>query len=163
MVTFVGSFVSEEARQWNATKDAEEARIKALHPESEAVQKEKLDEWTKAHPAPKVSIAQVADHIDHIRSIAGIEHIGIGSDFDGFEMTPVGLEGVEGYPALFAELIRRGYGDDEIRAIAGRNLLRVWRKAEAVAVKLQQERKASDVLIEDVDTPVNKVSATAHE
>jgi membrane dipeptidase len=163
MVTFVTSFVSEEARQWDAAKDAEEARLKALHPESETARTAKLEEWTAAHPAPKVTIAQVADHIDHIRKVAGIEHVGIGGDFDGFSITPVGLEGVQGYPALFAELIRRGYSDDEIRAVAGRNLLRVWHKAEVVAAKLQKERRASDVLIEDVDTPMKKESASPHE
>ncbi|MFA6955071.1 MAG: dipeptidase [Thermoanaerobaculia bacterium] len=163
MVTFVGAFVSEEARQWNASKDAEEARLKALHPESEEARKAGLEAWTTANPQPTVTISQVADHVDHIRKVAGVEHVGIGSDFDGFSYPPVGLEGVQGYPALFAELIRRGYTDDEVRAIAGRNLLRVWHKAEAVAATLQKVKRASDVLIEDVDSPVKNESPTTHE
>lgn len=163
MVTFVGGFDSEPLRQWNAAKAGEEARLKSLHPESEATRKAKLDAWTKANPAPEVPLSLVADHIDHIRKVAGVEHVGIGGDFEGFSIAPVGLGGVEGYPALFAELIRRGYSDDEIRAVAGRNLLRVWRKAETVAARLQKERGASDVLIEDVDAPLKKETAQPHE
>src|SRR5262249_44222689 len=91
MVTFVPSFVSEEVRAWSAQHDAEEARLKALHPESPDQVKSELDAWSKAHPAPRATIAQVADHVEHIRQVAGVDHVGIGSDFDGITSTPDGL------------------------------------------------------------------------
>lgn len=163
MVTFVAGFDSEAVRQWNASKSGEEARLKALHPESEATRKTMLEAWTKANPEPRVPIGQVADHIDHLRKVAGVEHVGIGGDFDGFSAAPVGLEGVDGYPVLFAELLRRGYSDDELRAIAGRNILRVMRKADSVAKRLQSVRQPSGTLIEDVDQPRVVNGATAHE
>jgi membrane dipeptidase len=106
-----------------------------------------MDQWKKEHPQPKATIAQVADHIDHIRKIAGIESVGIGSDFDGIEITPEGLEGVDTYPALFAELARRGWTDGELAALAGRNLLRVMREAEQVAAKLQAQEAPSNATI----------------
>ena len=163
MVTFVSGFDSEAVRQWNAAKSGEEARLKSLHPENAAIRTELLEAWKKTNPEPHISTVQVADHVDHLRKVAGIEHIGIGSDFDGFDSAPVGLEGVEGYPVLFAELLRRGYSDDDLRAIAGRNLLRVMRKAEALAKRLQPERPPSGTLIEDVDQPRVANGATAHE
>jgi membrane dipeptidase len=81
----------------------------------------------------------VADHIDHIVKVAGIDHVGLGSDFDGIEVTPRGLESVADYPNLFAELIRRGWTDDMLAKLAGQNLLRVMRKAEAVADSMKQK------------------------
>jgi membrane dipeptidase len=92
-----------------------------------------LAAWKAAHPQPKVSVAQVADHIDHVRRLAGIDHVGYGSDFDGITTTPVGLEDVSTFPALTAELLRRGYSDADARKVLGLNLLRVLRQAEAVA------------------------------
>jgi membrane dipeptidase len=95
------------------------------------------------HPQPVVTIAQVADHIDHIVKVAGIDHVGLGSDFDGIEVTPRGLESVADYPNLFAELIRRGWTDDMLAKLAGQNLLRVMRKAEAVAASMKALPPAS--------------------
>jgi membrane dipeptidase len=92
---------------------------------------------------PEATIADVADHIDHVAAIAGIDHVGIGSDFDGITDTPVGLEDVSTYPALFAELSRRGWSEEEMRKLAGENLLRAWQEAEAVARRLQRERPPS--------------------
>jgi membrane dipeptidase len=86
--------------------------------------------WQKTNVAPRATIAQVADHIDHIRKITGIDHIGLGSDFDGIESVPLGLEDVSTYPALIAELIRRGYSDEDLAKITNRNILRVLRAAE---------------------------------
>jgi len=93
----------------------------------------------------------VADHIDHIRQTAGIDHIGIGADFDGITSVPVGLEDVSTYPMLTAELIRRGYSDEEVLKILGNNVLRVMRKAEEVAMRLQKERNPSGARIEVLD------------
>ena len=86
------------------------------------------------------TLTDVADHIDHLRKVAGIDHVGIGSDFDGFHGSTKGLEDVSCYPALLAELLRRGYSKDDLKKIAGLNVLRVLREAEKVAAKLQKER-----------------------
>jgi membrane dipeptidase len=90
-----------------------------------------------------VTIAQVADHIEHIRDVAGIDHVGIGGDFDGNDLWPVGLDDVSTYPNLFAELIRRGWSDEDLGKLAGGNILRVLRTAEAVAARLQATRAPS--------------------
>ena len=151
MVTFVPSFVSEDVRAWNAAEDAEEARLKALHPEDPEQVKSGLEAWSKANPTPRATLAQVADHIEHVRKVAGIDHVGIGSDFDGITSVPIGLEGVDDYPVLLAELMRRGWTDEEIRKLAGQNLLRTLRETERVAARLRKERAASDALIEELD------------
>jgi membrane dipeptidase len=151
MVTFVPSFVSEEVRAWNAENDAEEARLKALYPGDPALVKRELDDWRRQHPVPRATLEQVADHVEHVRQVAGIDHVGIGSDFDGITSVPLGLEGVGDYPNLFAELLRRGWTDEEIEKLAGLNVLRVLREAERVAQRLQKERPASDARIEELD------------
>jgi membrane dipeptidase len=94
-----------------------------------------IDTWRKANPAPRATLQQVADHVDHIKKVAGIDHIGFGGDFDGITTVVQGLEDVSTYPALVAELLKRGYSDEDIKKIAGRNLLRVFKGAEAVAGK----------------------------
>jgi membrane dipeptidase len=104
----------------------------------------------------EATLADVADHIDHIAAIAGIEHVGIGSDFDGISSTPVGLEDVSTYPALFAELSRRGWTEEDLRLLAGENVLRVMGEAEAVARRLQRERPPSTATIEGLDGPVSQ-------
>ncbi|MFL6291103.1 MAG: dipeptidase [Thermoanaerobaculia bacterium] len=154
MVTFVPSFISEEVRTWNSQEDAEEARLKALHPEDPKKVEADLETWRKEHPVPRATLAQVADHIEHVRKIAGIDHVGIGSDFDGITSVPVGLEGVDDYPVLFAELLRRGWTDDEVKKLAGHNVLRVFREVEKVSARLRKERPASDALIEELDGTV---------
>jgi membrane dipeptidase len=105
-----------------------------------------VDAWTKANPSPRATIADAADHIDHIKQVAGIDHIGLGGDFDGIDTVVVGLEDVSKYPALTAELLRRGYKDDEVRKIIGGNVLRVMREVERVSKKLQSERGPSTML-----------------
>ena len=106
--------------------------------------------WQKANPAPRVTVAHIADNIDHIRRVAGIDHIGLGSDFDG-GANVVGLEDVSKFPNLTAELLRRGYSDNDIKKILGLNVLRALRGAEAVAKRLQKQRPASAALIEQLD------------
>jgi membrane dipeptidase len=112
-----------------------------------------MEAWDKANPAPKATLSQVADHIDHIRKVAGIDHIGIGADYDGMDSQPEGLDDVSTYPALFAELLRRGYSDGDVQKIAGRNVLRVMRAAEGVAQRLQKARPPSLATIEGLDGP----------
>jgi membrane dipeptidase len=145
MVTFVPAFVSDEARLLFAEEKAVKARFDALNPGDPEAAKRALEEWKKAHSDPKATLRQVADHIDHIRKVAGIDHIGLGSDFDGVPTTTTGLDGVDDFPALLAELFRRGYSDDDVRKIAGRNLLRVFKKVEDVGRRLQKERSPEDL------------------
>lgn len=133
MVTFVPGFVSETVRAWNAGRAAEDARLKSLNPGNAAAVTEGLAVWTAANPIPTASIGDVADHFDHVKTVAGSDHVGIGGDFDGVDALPVGLDGVDDYPALLAELMRRGWTEADIRKLAGENILRVMRAAEAYA------------------------------
>ncbi|HWK08877.1 MAG TPA: dipeptidase [Vicinamibacterales bacterium] len=146
MVTFVPGFVSPKVNEWNKAQTAEQDRLKALYPNDPAKVKEGVDAWTKVNPMPPATISEVADHIDHIRKVAGIDHIGIGSDFDGITQTVQGLSDVSMYPSLVAELLRRGYGDGDVKKILGQNLLRVMREVEKVSKRLQAERGPSTVL-----------------
>ncbi|MGH9363504.1 MAG: dipeptidase, partial [Thermoanaerobaculia bacterium] len=148
MVTFVPGFLSEEVRAWWAEDDAAEARFKSLHPGDPKAAEEALTAWRREHPAPRATVAQVADHVEHVRRVAGIEHVGIGSDFDGIPAVPLGLEDVADFPVLLAELLRRGWSEGDVQKLAGENALRVLREAERVAARLQRERPAADALIE---------------
>jgi membrane dipeptidase len=133
MVTFVPAFVSQECADWFAgLKDF--TASKGLDSRSFTDIRTVEPEWTAAHPAPRATLSQVADHIEHVRSVAGIEHVGIGGDFDGTTEVTEGLEDVSTYPALLAELLRRGWSEPDCRALAGGNLLRVLRAAESHAV-----------------------------
>ena len=151
MVTFVPSFVSEKVRNWNADQDAEEARLKALYSGDPTKAKDALAAWEKANPEPRATIADVADHVEHVMEVAGEDHVGLGGDFDGITTTPAGLESVADYPKLFAELLRRGHSEEQLKKLAGLNTLRVMRAVEAVAARLQKERPESDVRIEELD------------
>ncbi len=139
MVVALPRFINESLRQWGAKRAAEEARLKALWLGQPDKVTEGLAAWDKANPEPKATIKDMADHIDHIRKVAGVEHIGIGGDFDGMPSGPVGFEDVRGYPLLFAELARRGYSQAELEMIASRNILRVMRAAEAYAASVTGE------------------------
>lgn len=140
MITFVPSFVSEEVRVWGAARSAEEARLKSLHPGSPASVTDGVAAWVAANPPPRADISDVADHIDHVRRVAGIDHVGLGGDFDGVSALPDGLGGVETYPALIAELYRRGWTDADVRKLLGENVLRVMRRVEAVAESSKDRR-----------------------
>jgi membrane dipeptidase len=107
--------------------------------------------WLQNNPAPKATLSQVADHIDHVRDVAGIDHVGVGGDFDGITMVPVGLEDVSRYPALMEELLKRGYSDDDVSKVAGGNLLRVMYEVEAAAARVAGSRGPSEARIEDLD------------
>jgi membrane dipeptidase len=144
MATFAPSYVSAERNAWGAAKAAEQRRYSdppygGLYIGQPERAKAALQAWETAHPEPGVTLAQVADHIEHIRQVAGIDHVGIGSDFDGITETPDGLSGVDRYPALLKELMRRGWSDADIAKLAGGNVLRVMAQAQAVAAKLQAE------------------------
>lgn len=151
MVTFVPSFVSPEVRAHDQRREAERRRLGTVSGSDDAGVREGLRAWDRENPAPRATLAQVADHIDHIRKTAGIDHIGLGSDFDGISAVPVGLEDVSKFPDLTRELLARGYSDEDVEKILGRNLLRVFRAVEATAARLRRERGPSEALIEEVD------------
>ena len=158
MVNFNGGYVSAATDEWDAARAAEVARAASppyagLYIGQPERAKAALEDWEKSHPEPRATLAQVADHIEHIRQVAGIEHVGIGSDFDGIESVPVGLEDVSRFPQLFEELARRGWSDADLAALAGRNLLRVLKSCEQVAARLQRERPASAATIAALDVP----------
>ena len=151
MVTFVPGYISEETRLHGVKRNEERERLASMPGSTDESVAEGIAAWNEANPTPPATLAQVADHIDHIRDVAGIDHIGIGGDYDGISSLPVGLEDVSTYPMLTAELVRRGYSDEDIMKILGRNVLRVMRDAEAVAGRLQQERNPSGARIEVLD------------
>ncbi len=153
MVNFGPGFVSEAVRVAEAPLEAEWTRLGALYPNDPKRVEAAVKAFRAAHPAPKATLAQVADHIEHIRAVAGADHVGLGSDFDGIPATPVGLEDVSRYPALLEELLRRGWSDGDVKKVAGLNVLRVMREVERVAARLQKERPASDARIEELDAP----------
>jgi len=137
MVVFLSWYVSEELRQWGVARDAEEARLKTLHGDDQAAYDADRAAWGAANPRPEATLAQVADHIDYIRDLIGVDHIGLGGDYDGTTSMPEELADVSTYPRLLAELLRRGYTDEEVGKIAGLNVLRALREAEVVAARLQ--------------------------
>jgi membrane dipeptidase len=154
MAVFLSGFVSAEAARQLVERMGDEATWRAAHPEATPDEVQGWREaWEAAHPTPPATLAEVADHIDHLCRVAGVDHVGIGSDFDGGHEFPVGLEDVSRYPYLVAELLRRGYTDDDVRRIAGGNVLRVMREAESVAARLQAERRPSEATIEELDGP----------
>lgn len=146
MVTFVPAFVNREAMTWG---DALEKATKGIG--FDADYKRVEADYIKVHgPSPKASLKDVADHIDHVAKVAGHDHVGIASDFWGGE-TPVGLEDVSKYPDLFADLIRRGWSDSDLKKLAGENVLRVFANVEGIARREQQLRPPSTATIETLD------------
>lgn len=153
MVTFFYTYVNEATRLgYVALKQRVEAQTTDPGERSRLIQ-----EQLPTIPWPTLS--DVADHIDHIRDVAGVDHIGIGGDYDGMPPPPVGLEDVSTYPALFVELLRRGYSEDDIARIAGRNLLRVMHQVERIAAAEQLVRPISDRLIDELDPPLTDSGA----
>ena len=156
MVNFAPPYVSDARRRWEAERVAEEARNNSPpfgglyigQPDRAAAA---LKAWDAAHPKPPVTVADVADHIEHIRKVAGVDHAGLGSDFDGIPETPDGLESVERFPALLQELERRGWSDAELAKVAGDNLLRVLSQAEIVSTRLRSERPPSSATLAGLD------------
>jgi membrane dipeptidase len=152
MVTFVPGFLSNEVVAWNQRQERERARLRAADPKmTDEELRKRTQAWAAANPEPATSPATVTDHIDHIREVAGIDHVGIGGDFDGIDHGPAGLENVSKYPALVAELLQRGYSDQDARKVMGLNVLRALGQAEKVAARLQTARPPSNRRIENLD------------
>ena len=141
MVTFVPAFVSQECSDWQAGLKAEATR-RGLDPRDFDQLDRLTPEWEATHLKPRATLAQVADHIDHVRQVAGVEHVGLGGDFDGTPDVSVGLEDVSAYPALFAELLARGWTEAECAALAGGNVLRALRAAESYAMSTSGQTQA---------------------
>ena len=144
MVNFVPPFLSKEVWEWGAAQSAEEARLKAIHRASKAAVEAGMKAWEAAHPRPHTDVSNVADHIEHVVKLAGHDNVGLGGDFDGIPFAPTGLEGVETYPLIFAELIKRGWSDENLAKLAGGNVLRALRQSEAVAASMKDAPAALD-------------------
>ena len=149
MVNYLTSYVSEPMRLYRVALERHQAMLNRDHEPDAAG--ELMAQWSALHPAPEVTLFDVADHIDHIKAVAGIEAIGLGAAFDGMPPGPVGLEDVSTYPALLKELLIRGYSDQDIANIAGENLLRVMTDVEAVAARLRTLETPRDDLLHEID------------
>jgi membrane dipeptidase len=156
MVNFNPGYVSEARNRWEADLAAEQARYDSppfggLYIGQPERAKAALNAWKAVHPTPHVSVKDVADHIDHIKQVAGVDHVGIGSDFDGVEATPEGLDGVDKFPDLLIELMRRGWSDEDVAKVAGENVLRVLATVESTAARLRSTRGPSQATIAELD------------
>ena len=151
MVPFVTTFVSRAARDRDQARSQAEGELKQRHRADSVAIKRDLATWDQAHPKPIVHISDVADVIEHVRRVAGVEHVGIGGDFDGIPETIEGLEDVSSYPRVFAELARRGWSESDLRKLAGENVLRAMSRAEEVAMRLRRERPPSTHTIQELD------------
>ncbi len=151
MITFVPGFISQEVADHGTKQTAAQQSARAQFPNNDAYVATAMERWRAENPEPRATLSQVADHIDHVRKIAGIDHIGLGGDFDGITTVVQGLEDVSKYPDLTAELLRRGYTDQDIKKILGQNILRVMRGAEQVSATLRKKRGPSTATIERMD------------
>jgi membrane dipeptidase len=151
MVNFYSGFIDPGAAASMRGMFEVQRRFQAQYPDDRAAAQRAYREWQRQNPIARGNIATVADHIDHIVKVAGIDHVGIGSDYDGVTSLPQGLDDVSHYPYLTVELLRRGYSDADVRKVIGGNILRVMRAAEASAARLQRERPASVAKIDEMD------------
>ena len=151
MITFVPRYLSQPLNDHTQRRREAQQRFQDELPDDAPAVDAAMARWDQDHPSPRATLGDVADHIEHVARVAGIDHVGIGSDFDGIGSLPVGLEDVSKFPSLFAELLRRGFSDDDVRKVLGENLLAVMREVEAVAAGLQRERPPSDATIEELD------------
>ena len=139
MIPFVTGFVSPALQLYEQSTRPLITDLQKKYGNDTAAISREVKQWRATHPEPRATLSQVADQIDYVRKVAGVDHVGIGSDFDGITEVVQGLEDVSTFPALFAELARRGWSDSDLRKLAGENLLRVFSQAEAVAKGLQRE------------------------
>ncbi len=150
LVNYVVPFIYQPAYEWERELTAFQDSITAAGMAAQQV-REAVRAWRAAHPMPVADVDVVADHIEHLRGVAGVNHVGIGSDLDGISVPPVGLEDVSTFPNLIAVLLRRGWSDEDAKKVIGLNVLRVMREVESVAARLQAERPASTAQIELLD------------
>lgn len=148
MVTYVPQFIYRPAYDHGEQRDSVRQALRERHGPAAG---DSLQAWDREHPMPRPDLGVVADHIEHLARVAGVDHVGIGGDLDGISSTPVGLEDVSTYPALVAELLRRGWTDEDVKKVVGRNVLRVMRETERVSARLRRERGPSVAQIELLD------------
>ena len=155
MVNFVPAFVSQACRDWERgfAEDAKRRGFDFKNVPGRGQAKELRQEWIAKPPRPAVKLAEVADHVEHVREVAGVDHVGIGSDYDGVDWLPEGLEDTSTYPALIAELLRRGWSEEDCGKLASGNIIRTLRAAEETARALSASRGPSRSRIEDLDKP----------
>jgi membrane dipeptidase len=153
MVPFVVAFVSPVAKAHDDSLHAFSVAARRRHPSDTVAVRAEQATWLLAHPRPQATLAQVADHIEHVRRVAGVDHVGLGGDFDGISENVVGLEDVATYPALFAELARRGWSNADLAKLASGNVLRVLAQAERVSARIKKTRGPSQATIEQLDRP----------
>jgi len=151
MVTFVPGFLTEECRVWHERSSVEIERMTAEVAEYGPEWYAARLAWVRANPRPPCGIPDVADHIEHVRDVAGVEHVGLGGDFDGTLAVPDGLEGVDRYPALLAELAERGWSQSDLAKLTWHNALRVMRATESVAAQARRDRGPSLATLADLD------------
>lgn len=151
MITFVPGFISQDVADHGTSAQAAQQSFRAQFPNNEAYVATAMERWRAENPEPRATLSQVADHIDHVRKVAGIDHIGLGGDYDGITSVVQGLEDVSKYPDLTAELLKRGYEEQDIKKILGLNILRVMRGAEQVSATLRKKRGPSTATIEQMD------------
>ncbi|MGD8439144.1 MAG: dipeptidase [Holophagae bacterium] len=149
MVNFGSYFIDPKITERHAAYKAEELRLETLNPGDPQAVKDGMKAWLERNPLWTVPLAELADHVDHIRDLAGVDHVGLGSDYDGIGALPAGMEDVSGYPTLLVELMRRGWSREDIAKLAGLNILRVMRDAERVAAELQKIEPPYEVRIDD--------------
>jgi membrane dipeptidase len=152
MITFVPGFISQAVADHGTKQTEAQQMFRAQFPNNEAYVGTAMERWRADNPEPRATLSQVADHIDHVRKVAGIDHIGVGGDFDGITTVIEGLEDVSKYPALTAELLRRGYTEQDVKKILGQNILRVMRTAEQVSARLRKQRGPSTLTLEQRKT-----------
>jgi membrane dipeptidase len=155
MVNFVPAFVSQACRDWERgfAEDARQRGFDFKNVPGRGQAKELRQEWIAKHPRPAVKLAEVANHVEHVREVAGVDHVGIGSDYDGVDWLPEGLEDTSTYPALIAELLRRGWSEEDCGKLASGNIIRTLRAAEETARGLSASRGPSRSRIGELDTP----------
>ena len=152
MVTFVPGFVSQKITDHAALRRARQAEVNMQAGGDSAAAARLMTQWDTANPTPKATLADVADHIDHVKKVAGVDHVAIGSDYDGTDnQLPVGLEDVSTFPVLLAELSRRGWSEEDLKKLAGLNVLRAMEQSERVSARLRRERPPSTRTIEQLD------------
>jgi membrane dipeptidase len=153
MVPFVTSFTSRASKEYGDKRGAFVTEASRRLGSDSAAFRRELEGWERSNPRPVVRISDVADHIEHVRKVAGVDNVGIGSDFDGIEEVIQGLEDVSTFPSLFAELARRGWSEADLRKLAGENILRVMSRSQEVSMRLRRERTPSSKTIAELDRP----------
>jgi membrane dipeptidase len=156
MVNFSCDFVDTVSMRYDEERSAQVRDLRARFANDLTGLRAAWQAWRAAHPTPRPALGVLADHIDHIRDVAGIDHVGYGSDFDGISCTPQGMEDVGTFPRLTAELLRRGYSDADAKKVIGQNLLRVLRQAERVAARLQKAHGPSTATLAQLDSAATR-------